>query len=106
MEVCDADPYLVQAAKFHGEPSETICPVCRKEQLTNVAWVFGDELKNASGQARKPEELDRMANHFEEFNVYVVEVCRTCNWNHLVLSYVLGTGGLNDRPSRRKTAAE
>ncbi|MFC7342578.1 DUF5318 domain-containing protein [Saccharopolyspora griseoalba] len=106
MEVCDADPYLVQAAKFHGEPSETICPVCRKEQLTNVAWVFGDELKNASGQARKPEELDRMANRFEEFNVYVVEVCRTCSWNHLVLSYVLGTGGLNDRPSRRKTAAE
>ncbi|MEV8781997.1 DUF5318 family protein, partial [Klebsiella pneumoniae] len=86
MEVCDADPYLLQAAKFHGEPSDTTCPVCRKEELTQVSWVFGDALKHASGSARKPEELDRMANLFEEFNVYVVEVCRTCNWNHLVLS--------------------
>ncbi|TDD02881.1 hypothetical protein E1181_21635 [Saccharopolyspora terrae] len=106
MEVCDADPYLIQAAKFHGEPSDTTCPVCRKEELTQVSWVFGDALKHASGSARKPEELDRMANLFEEFNVYVVEVCRTCNWNHLVLSYVLGTNGLNDGRSGRKTAAE
>ncbi|GAB3674907.1 DUF5318 domain-containing protein [Saccharopolyspora tripterygii] len=106
MEVCDADPYLLQAAKFHGEPSDTTCPVCRKEELTQVSWVFGDALKHASGSARKPEELDRMANLFEEFNVYVVEVCRTCNWNHLVLSYVLGTDGLNNGRSRRKTAAE
>ncbi|MGW1682136.1 DUF5318 domain-containing protein [Saccharopolyspora sp. NPDC002376] len=106
MEVCDADPYLLQAAKFHGEPSGVTCPVCRKEPLTLVSWVFGDALKHASGSARASEELDRMAAVFEEFNVHVVEVCRTCNWNHLVQSYVLGTGGLNERPSRRKTAAE
>ncbi|GAA4855035.1 DUF5318 domain-containing protein [Saccharopolyspora rosea] len=106
MEVCDADPYLLQAAKFHGEPSDVPCPLCRKEPLTLVSWVFGDELKQASGSARAPEELDRMAAVFEEFNVYVVEVCRTCNWNHLVQSYVLGTGGLNNSRSRRKTAAE
>ncbi|MEU5851015.1 MULTISPECIES: DUF5318 domain-containing protein [Saccharopolyspora] len=106
MEVCDADPYLLRAAKFHGEPSGVTCPVCRKEPLTLVSWVFGDALKHASGTARAPEELDRMAAMFEEFNVYVVEVCRTCNWNHLVQSYVLGTDGLNNSRSRRKTAAE
>jgi uncharacterized protein DUF5318 len=106
MEVCDADPYLLRAAKFHGEPSGVTCPVCRKEPLTLVSWVFGDALKHASGSARAPEELDRMAAMFEEFNVYVVEVCRTCNWNHLVQSYVLGTGGLDSGRSRRKTAAE
>lgn len=106
MEVCDADPYLLRAAKFHGEPSGVTCPVCRKEPLTLVSWVFGDALKHASATARAPEELDRMAATFDEFNVYVVEVCRTCNWNHLVLSYVTGTGGLNDSRSRRKTAAE
>ena len=33
-EVCDASPYLLRAAKFHGEPSERTCPVCRKEPLT------------------------------------------------------------------------
>jgi hypothetical protein len=47
-----------------------------------------------------------MANLFEEFTVYVVEVCRTCSWNHLVQSYVLGTRGLNNRKPRRRTAAE
>lgn len=105
MEVCDASPYLLRAAKFHGEPSAVTCPVCRKEPLTLVSWIFGDELKHASGSARAPEELARMATMFEEFSVYVVEVCRTCNWNHLVQSYVLGTPGVDTHP-RRRTAAE
>lgn len=106
VEVCDADPYLLRAAEFHGEPSDMLCPICRKAQLTFVSWVFGDELKHASGSARGPSELARMATTFKEFTVHVVEVCRTCSWNHLVQSYVLGTGGLNGGRSRRKTAAE
>lgn len=105
-EVCDADRYLLRAAKFHGEPSDVTCPICRKEPLTRVSWIFGDELKHASGSARTPEELERMAAVFGEFTVHVVEVCHTCRWNHLVQSYVLGTGDLNKRRPRRKTAAE
>jgi len=104
--VCDASPYLVRAAKFHGQPSTTTCPVCRKEPLTHVAWVYGDELKHAAGSARTAEELAKLATLYEEFTVYVVEVCRTCGWNHLVQSYVLGTGGLRARKPRRRTAAE
>lgn len=104
MEVCDASPYLLRAAKFHGTPTDVTCPVCRKEPLTHVSWVYGDELKHAAGSARTTEELARMANLFGEFTVYVVEVCRTCSWNHLVQSYVLGTRGV-DKP-RRRTAAE
>lgn len=96
-EVCDATPYLLRAAKFHGEPSVVTCPVCRKEPLTLVSWVYGDELKHAAGSARTTEELNRMATLFDEFSVYVVEVCRTCSWNHLVLSYVLGTRGVGSR---------
>jgi len=107
MEVCDATPYLLRAAKFHGEPSSVTCPVCRKEPLTLVSWVYGDELKHAAGSARTLDELNRMAMLFEEFSVYVVEVCRTCSWNHLVQSYVLGTTkGVGTRRSRRRTAAE
>lgn len=105
MEVCDASPYLVRAAKFHGESTQVTCPLCRKESLTHVAWVYGDELKHAAGSARTREELARMAALFEEFSVYVVEICRTCNWNHLVQSYVLGTRGSHDRSTVR-TAAE
>jgi hypothetical protein len=106
MDVCDASPYLLRAAKFHGQASDVTCPVCRKEALTRVSWVYGDELKHAAGSARAPEELSRMAASFEEFTVYVVEVCRTCSWNHLVQSYVLGTGGVDTRKPRRRSAAE
>ncbi|WP_043537538.1 DUF5318 family protein [Saccharomonospora cyanea] len=104
LDVCDATPYLLRAARFHGTPSPTACPVCRETALTNVAWVYGDELRHAAGSARAPEELDRMANRFSEFTVYVVEVCRSCGWNHLVKSYVLGTGAPN--PPSRRTAGQ
>jgi hypothetical protein len=112
-EVCDAGPYLLRAARFHGEPTDQTCPVCRKERLTLVSWIFGDALKQASGTARRPDELDRLAGLHADFSVYVVEVCRTCHWNHLVLSYVLGTDGDPGRRDgaergrgRRRTVAE
>jgi hypothetical protein len=106
MEVCDASPYLLRAAKFHGEPSTVSCPLCRKEPLTLVSWVYGEGLKHAAGSARSREELNRMAARYEEFRVYVVEVCRSCSWNHLVQSYVLGNGGVEGRRSGRRSAAE
>jgi Family of unknown function (DUF5318) len=101
-EVCDASPYLLRAARFHGEPTEQSCPVCRKERLTLVSWIFGEELKHAAGSARKPEEIEQLANQYADFSVYVVEVCRTCSWNHLVLSYVMGTGGSGDSGGGRR----
>ncbi|MGE3286463.1 MAG: DUF5318 family protein [Pseudonocardia sp.] len=112
-EVCDASPYLLRAARFHGAATDRACPVCRKERLAEVSWIFGDELRHASGSARAPEELDRLAATHGEISVYVVEVCRTCSWNHLVLSYVTGDDAPSDRADRagrpdrrRRTAAE
>ncbi|MCO1660323.1 DUF5318 family protein [Pseudonocardia humida] len=108
--VCDASPYLLRAARFHGEPTDETCPVCRRDRLTHVSWIFGDQLRHAAGSARHPDEIDAMANSHDDFSVYVVEVCGTCTWNHLVLSYVTGTGGAPDsrprRSDRRRTAAE
>lgn len=89
-EVCDASPYLLRAAKFHGRTSATRCPICRKEQVTIVSWVFGERLGQVSGSARTTEEILQLAVSQEEFSVHVVEVCRTCSWNHLVQSYVSG----------------
>jgi hypothetical protein len=110
-QVCDADPYLLRAAKFHGRPSTVACPICRKEQLTLVSWVFGDKLGTMNGSARTAEELLRLGASEEEFTVHDVEVCRTCSWNHLVQSYVLGVVPAPGRPrtrstSRRRTASE
>lgn len=108
-EVCDASPYLSRAAKYHGEPTETSCPVCRRERLTRVNYVYGDHLGHVAGQAKTPVELARMDAAQEEFTVYAVEVCRGCGWNHLECSYVLGTEpvpGRQPRRGRRRTARD
>ena len=75
-EVCDASPYLSRAAKYHGEVTDVACPVCRKERLTRVNYVYGDHLGPTSGQAKTEAELARMDAMQEEFTVYEVEVCR------------------------------
>ncbi len=105
-DVCDADPYLLRAAKYHGEPTRTPCPVCRREPLTHVTYVFGDELGQYSGRIKATRELEPMAREFGEFRVYVVEVCKSCAWNHLSSSYVLGDGVARTRGRRRQAAEE
>lgn len=105
-EVCDANPYLLRAAKFHGKPSEVVCPICRKEPLTLVSWVFGENLGAVSGSARTTEELVVLASRYSEFSVHVVEVCRTCSWNHLVKSYVLGAARSPKGSRRTRTASK
>ncbi|HEV7754634.1 MAG TPA: DUF5318 family protein [Mycobacteriales bacterium] len=94
MEVCDASPYLVRAAKFHGDLTEKPCPVCRREHLWHVNYIYGEQLKTSAGQARPAVELPVLAMSYREFDVYVVEVCRGCAWNHLVEKYTLGRDGL------------
>jgi len=93
-EVCDASPYLKSAARFHGDPTEERCPICRRENLTHVNYIYGDELKASAGQARTGAELPVLAMTLREFQVYVVEVCRGCGWNHLIEQYLLGRDGL------------
>jgi len=89
-QACDASPYLLRAAKYHGEPTALSCPICRRERLTRVHYIYGDRLGTLSGQAKTERELVVMDSRASEFSVYEVEVCRSCSWNHLVASYVLG----------------
>jgi hypothetical protein len=108
-EACDASPYLSRAAKYHGEQTDQPCPVCRRERLTHVSYVYGDGLGPVSGQAKTGPELARMDAAQDEFSVYTVEVCRGCGWNHLVSSYVLGAEpapGRAPRRTRRRAATE
>lgn len=101
-EVCDAHPYLVRAAKHHGQPTARDCPVCRRRQLTEVTYVYADRLKESSGAARSPRDLDRLAADYGPIGVYVVEVCQECSWNHLVTSY---RAGAPDTPVARNRKA-
>jgi Family of unknown function (DUF5318) len=105
-DACDAHPYLLRAAKHHGEPTERECPVCRRERLTHVTYVYGDELGQYSGRIKATAELEPMAREHGEFRVYVVEVCQGCAWNHLVVSYVLGDGVGRKAPRRVRTAED
>ncbi|TAK70483.1 MAG: hypothetical protein EPO13_05115 [Actinomycetota bacterium] len=99
-DFCDPDPYLLRAARHHGEPSTRSCPVCRRSDLTHVSYVYGDQLGPYAGRVVQRPQLDAMAQRFGEFRVYVVEVCQACRWNHLTMSYVLGDGVPRRPPAR------
>lgn len=100
-EVCDAHPYLLLAARHYGEPTPTPCPVCTKRGQQHVHYVYGEALGTTSGQAKSRGELAQLAATRPEFDVYVVEVCPDCGWNHLIRSFVLG-----QVPSPDRTAAD
>jgi len=99
VDVCDAQTYLLRAARYHGEPLDRPCPVCKHKGLTSVTYTYGDCFRSdVNGRARRSVELTPLARELPEFSVYVVEVCAECRWNHLVTSYVLGTG----EPARKR----
>ena len=107
VEVCDAHPYLLRAAKYHGQSTDRPCPVCRRSRLTDVTYVYGDELREASGRARAVRDVAALAGRHVELNVYVVEVCQDCSWNHLTTSFVVGTGEPSgSRAARRHAGRE
>jgi hypothetical protein len=62
--------------------------------------IYGDQPKHAAGQARRRAELAALADTLGEFQVFVVEVCRACNWNYLVERYLLGRGTTTAMSSR------
>ena len=105
VDACDADPYLMRAAKFHGERVPRNCPVCKKTSLVELRYAFGDQLGQYSGRIKTPDELSEMEREFGEFRVYIVEVCRDCSWNHLCSSFVLGDG-IERKPPRRVRTLE
>jgi hypothetical protein len=90
-DVCDAHPYLLLAARHYGETSPVPCPVCEKRNQRLVHYVYGEALGKSSGQAKSQGELAQLAMTRAEFDVYVVEVCTDCGWNHLIRSFTLGT---------------
>jgi len=99
LEVCDASPYLKRAAAVYGARTERICPVCAKQALREVLWVYGDALGDADGTARTGAQVAGLAAERPDFMVYRIEVCGGCGWNHLVQTWRTGTPGAP--PARR-----
>lgn len=84
-DVCDAHPELVRAGKHIGEPVKGGCPLCRKDRLRHVTYVFPTWGKTKHrGQAVPASSVGRMRQRFGDLGVYTVEVCLDCHWHHLV----------------------
>jgi hypothetical protein len=90
VNACDADPYLMRAAKFHGVRTTRPCPVCKHVSMVELMYTFAEELR-------------QMEKEYGEFRVYIVEVCRDCSWNHLCVSFVLGDGVERKPPRYTRT---
>jgi hypothetical protein len=100
-EVCDAQVYLVRAARYHGQPVDDVCPLCANAALGQVFFTYGSCFRgDTNGRARRTRELLALAEEVPEFTAYLVEVCAECRWNHLLASYVLGTGAPVKRRAR------
>ena len=132
-DVCDPHPDLIRAALHHGEPSTRSCPVCRGgghagEELGPARPAAGDQrrargcrgpagwsscaTRTATSWASSPagssrqEEIAELSQESGDVKVYVVEVCISCGWNHLIASYVVGDGHPRSAPRRQRTVED
>ncbi len=95
-DICDAHPELTRAARHIGEPLTHPCPVCERDALRQVRYVYGEQLGRLSGRVVYPESMvEELSRKVDEFRCYAVEVCLECGWNHLAASYLLGKGHLS-----------
>lgn len=108
-DVCDAHPELLRAGRNVGERALHECPVCGRDRMRFVSYVYGDSLGQANGRCiTNSAELEKLAASFDEFACYVVEVCLDCGWNHLDRRYLLGRrhAGPALRPARKQEPYE
>lgn len=90
LDICDAHPELLRAARNIGHPTDERCPVCTDDDLVHVTYVFGARLPPNGRCPATTAELERLCRRVEPVACYVVEVCPECGWNHLVRMYPSG----------------
>ena len=90
MEACDAQPELLRNATSASRRTRRACPICEERRnLVDVTYVFGPRLPKSGRCITRADELATLAARAGRHEAYVVEVCPTCGWNHLVRSYPL-----------------
>ena len=89
-DVCDAHPELIRAADAVGAKLVEPCPICDEASLVSVSYVFGGRLPSFGRCITKVKELDQFAKQRGDYSCYVVEVCTSCRWNHLIRMFRLG----------------
>ena len=92
LEVCDAHPELLRAARYLGTRASRPCPMCEKEELRLLAYVYGEGMARDNGRAFDLQEGLTVAVERKGI-CYVVEVCTGCSWNHLSEAFQARTAG-------------
>lgn len=90
VDVCDAHPELLRAAKHIGRPTGETCQVCAEAALVHVTYVFGPRLPAQGRCVDTTAEMRRLDRRADDLACYVVEVCPACSWNHLVRRVPIG----------------
>jgi Family of unknown function (DUF5318) len=92
LDVCDAHPELLRAARNLGRTTGEQCPICEEADLVDVTFVFGSRLPPGGRCVATQTELTRYWRRKEPVVCYVIEVCTGCSWNHLARMYPAGAG--------------
>ena len=92
VDVCDAHPELLRAARNVGRPTKEVCPICDEGRLVTVTFVFGAKLPPGGRCPGTAAELKALCRRPEPVLCYEVEVCPSCAWHHLMRKYPAGGG--------------
>ena len=92
VDVCDAHPELLRAARNVGRPTKEVCPICDDGRLVTVTFVFGAKLPPGGRCPGTAAELKALCRRPEPVLCYEVEVCPACAWHHLMRKYPAGGG--------------
>ena len=90
VEVCDAHPELLRAARNVGEATAEDCPICEESKVVLVSYAFGPRLPASGTCVTSRAQMAKLARHGRDLACYVVEVCPECSWNHLARTFRMG----------------
>ncbi len=93
LDVCDAHPELLRAARYLGSAAARPCPICEKDELRLLAYVYADDLRSENGRAFAVKEGLAIAAQRGGGACYIVEVCVECSWNHLAEAFHTRSAG-------------
>src|SRR5437588_2330405 len=73
LDVCDAHPELLRAARNCGAATGEDCPICEDAEVVHVSFVFGPRLPAHGRCISDGKELVQLSRRREEPACYVVE---------------------------------